>query len=261
MTTAVLDREVPYRVTAPDGKVHLVVMNATDGLPAAFALMGARADKKVAIRLSGGCKGMSSEDKEQMLDFFAAAFVGYKGVVGSGATRQVSEDGLVDPMVTEVPGVIAALNPGSVALGTVPRTEMLSLQGDSRIVLDQWGTVLSPSMSGILVVQNGPEGEMGWDGDLNIYFKLMQDWKTYGGFTALGMIGWNGGAITKDELERAIKLGWPTFLIKGSGRATDELIGEITTSGDTIDPKTFVIEKDNPEILRDLLIGLGFIDR
>ena len=47
--------EAPYRVTAPGGKIPLVIMNAADGLPAAFALMGTRAQRKVAVRISGGC--------------------------------------------------------------------------------------------------------------------------------------------------------------------------------------------------------------
>jgi hypothetical protein len=41
-----------------NGKVNLVIMDAKDGLPAAFALMGTRAEKKVAMRITGGCKGM-----------------------------------------------------------------------------------------------------------------------------------------------------------------------------------------------------------
>ena len=210
----------PYEV---NGKVNLLVMNADDGLPAAFALMGTLAESKVAMRITGGCKGMSVDDKAQMLQFFADAFSGYKGLVWSGGTRMVV-DGHVDPMVTDVPGVIASVNNGCVALGTVPRTDMLTLQGDSRLVLDQWGTVPNPDLLGILIVQNGPDGAMDWDGDLDAYFALMQNWRTYAGFTSLGLCSWNGGDITRAEIMRAIKRDWPVFLVRGSGRVTDEII-------------------------------------
>lgn len=152
-----MNKNRPYRVTAPNGKVHLVVMDAKDNLPAAFALMGTRAENKVAIRILGGCKGMSADDKIAMMDFFTRALQGFKGLIWSGGTRQTS-NGETDPMVTDVPGVIAENNPGCVALGTCPRTAMLSLQDDSRLVLDNYGTVPNPSMTGILIVQNGPEG-------------------------------------------------------------------------------------------------------
>ena len=259
----------PYTVTAPNGKVRLLVMNATDGLPSAFALLGTTAEQKVAVRLAGGCKGMSPEDKEEMLGLFGEALRGFKGVIWSGATRQLDKNGETDPMVTDVPGAIAAENPGCVALGTLPRVEMLTLQDESRLVLDQWGTVPNPGMAGILVVQNGPDGESGWDGDVKTYAALMNQWRDCGGFKALGLISWNGGAVTKDEVIMSIKQGWVTILVEGSGRATDELIAEIRADdigskfADHGLPKnwrehTEIVPKV-PEFLRAVLIEHGFL--
>ena len=260
-----LDRTRPYRVTAPGGKLNLVVMNSTDALPTAFALMGTKAADKVAIRLSGGCKGMSSADKEQMLGFFAEAFDGFRGVIWSGGTRQVDGDGRTDPMVTDVPGVIARLNPGSVVLGTVPRTEMLTLQEDSRLVLNQYGNVLNPDMHGILVVQNGPDGELDWDGDLAAYFQLMQHWRDYAGFTALGLIAWNGGPVTREEIMRSAKKGWPTIVVTGTGRVADE-ISQQFIKGDLAlmsqlpkEHQLWFTSKENPQTLHRLLKEKGFI--
>lgn len=255
----------PYRVTALNGKTHLVIMNATDGLPAAFALMGTRALDKVAIRLTGGCKGMSVEDKAEMIEFFSFALAGYQGILWSGGTRQTDKSGEVDPMVTDIPGIIAAQNVGCVALGTIPRTDMLTLQEDSRLVLDQWGTVPNPDMLGILIVQNGPDGEMGWDGDLDVYFRLMQNWQTYAGFTTVGLISWNGGDVTREEIMRSIKLGWPTILIKGSGRVTDEIADKILNQDKELEeslPKNacvLIISKEQPELLRSAIVNLGFL--
>lgn len=259
----------PYTVTAPGGKVKLLVMDAKDGLPSAFALLGTTAEHKVAIRLAGGCKGMSGEDKAQMLAFFSSAFKGYKGVIWSGGTRQLTSGGEVDPMVTDVPGVIAEENPGCVALGTVPRTDMLTLQGESRLVFDKYGTVPNPNMQGILVVQNGPDGEMGWDGDVKTYVALMNQWRDCGGFTGLGAISWNGGPVTKDEVIQSIKNDWVTILIDGSGRATDEIVAEINAGEAEFAnkyglpkgwrTKVGVVSKSEPEILRRTLIHSEFI--
>jgi len=253
----------PYRVTAPGGKLHLLIMNASDGLPAAFALMGTNARDKIAVRISGGCKGMNAEDKAEMLDYFAHAFDGYGGVVWSGATRQFKEEA-VDPMVTDVPGVIAAFNPGCVALGTLPRVDLLSLQGDSRLVLDQYGTGPNPSMSGILIVQNGPDGKLDWDGDLNAAFGIMENWRQYANFQKLGFIGWNGGPITYNEVVRSAKLGYLTTVVQGSGRAADEIASAIQTGNSTLGGKILegsinVVPRENPQQLRDLLIANGFL--
>jgi hypothetical protein len=260
-----LNKNKPFQVTAPEGKTRLVIMNASDGLPAAFALMGTRAKEKKAIRLAGGCKGMSAEDKEQMLDFFSAGLSGYGGLIWAGGTRQVDKNGEIDPMITDVPGYIAKQNDGCIAMGTVPRTAMLSLQGESRLVLDEWGTALNPEMYGILIVQNGPDGEMGWDGDVETYFKLMRNWRDYAGFSELGLIAWNGGLVTADEIKKAAKQGWPTLLVEGSGRATDEIIEKYRNRDADLmaelpeDPNIIIISKNDPEKLREVLLHTGFI--
>lgn len=248
----------PFRVTAPGGKVRLVVMDALAGLPAAFALLGTMAATKVAVRIGGGCKGMSRSDKDQMLEFFSTAFAGYTGVAFSGGSRMV-KDGEIDPMVTDIPGVLAANNPGAVALGTLPRVDLLTLQDDSRLVLDEYGNAPNPDMSGILVVQNGADGDIGWDGDVPVYFRLMENWRDYAGFSALGLAAWNGGAITEAEITGSIKRGWPTFLIEGSGRVTDEMITKLDAGEIESAPHIHIVSKENPNQLHDLLVVNGFL--
>jgi len=262
-----VDKKNPYKVTENGGKVNLVVMNANEGLPAAFALMGTRAQRKVAIRLCGGCKGMDSMNKMNMLSFFKEAFTGFKGVAFSGATRQIDGNGLIDPMITDVPGVIAKDNNGCVALGTIPRTDMLSLQNDSRLVLDNWGTVPNPDMYGILIVQNGADGKLNWNGDLFQYFKLMENWKDFAGFSSIGVCSWNGGVVTKEEIMYSLQNGYPTILIKGSGRATDEVIKEYEEEDAkfmSILPeihKIRIVDKSAPQNFRNVLIHDGFLEQ
>lgn len=256
----------PFKVTAPGGQTKLLVMDAKkDGLPAAFALMGTTARRKVALRISGGCKGMGPEDKGQMIEMFRAAFRGFGGLVWSGGTRQFTGDGAVDPMVTELPGVIAAENEGCVALGSCPRTALLRLQGDSRLVLDDYGTAPNPTASGILIVQDGPDGALGWDGDVEAYLRLMDQWRDHAGFTALGLVAWNGGPITRDEILRSAKRGWPTILVRGSGRATDEVIDLLGAAngaaalGAPTDAKFVIVDRGDADALRTALQTHGFL--
>lgn len=252
----------PYRVTSPEGKIPLIIMDQKDPLPAAFALMGTRAKDRVAVRILGGCKGMSANDKREMVDYFAQAFAGFGGVSFAGGTR-MTRDGLVDPMITDIPGVIALGNEGSVALGTMPRTDVLTLQDDSRLVLDQYGTVPNPDMNGLLIVQNGPDGSLDWDGDVSTYFNLMQQWKDYAGFTALATVAWNGGPVTLGEIKESSKRGWPTILVQGSGRATDDVINALSGCGDELTGVTAehirVVNKNNPMTLRKALQSAGIL--
>jgi hypothetical protein len=261
-----LSRSNPHTVTVPGGKIPLIIAEVdAKSLPTTFALLGTKAGQRVAVRLSGGCKNMSQADKDGMLAFFTQAFQGFQGVVWSGATRQVDGDGMLDPMVTDVPGLIAAENEGCVALGSVPRVHLLTLQGDSRLVLDQWGTIPNPTQHGILIVQDGPDRDLGWDGDVDMYFRLMEQWRDYANFSAVGVIGWNGGAVTGEEIMRSAKLGWPTILIKGSGRATDEIVGKLESGDESLlsqfpaKHQVVVVSKDEPQALREELRRYGFI--
>ncbi len=250
-------------VSAQGRKTNLMIMDVhKDQIPSTFALLGTSAGKKVAIRITGGCKGMSDDDKQEMLDFFSREFKGYSGLLWSGGTRSVNKDGTLDPMVTDIPGLIANQNPTCVALGTTPRTDNLSLQGESTLVLDESGTIPNPSMSGILLIQDGPEKGMDWDGDLDIYFQMMDNWKKYAAFEAIGTISWNGGGITRKEIERSIKNGWPTIVISGTGRASDDIANELKEGTLEVpdNHQLITVNKNTDGELRNKLIEFGFID-
>ncbi len=254
----------PYKVTAPGGRTLILIKNTSDQLPVTFALMATRAKHKVAIRLSGGCKGMGPEDKASMLEYFSQAFNGFEGMIWSGGTRQLSSDGQIDPMITDVPGVIAGRNPSCVALGSCPRTDVLSLQGESQLVLDNYGTRPNPGIAGLLIVQNGPEGKLDWDGDLGDVFGLMENLLTHGGFYRAGVVAWNGGAITRDEIIRSAKRGWPTIIVRGSGRVCDELADQIEACDEKLNAETNghhiqVVRKDNSLSLRAALFNHSFL--
>ena len=255
----------PYQVTAPEGKVKLFVMSKRyEEVPSTFALMCARAEDKVAIRIAGGCKNMDDSDKKQMILFFLEAFRGYKGVILSGATREVN-DGETNLIVTEVPGHVAHENPGSIALGTVPRTAIMYLQDESRLVLDDYGTAPNPGQSAILIVQESGAGLLDWDGDLGPYFEMMTNLKECAGFRTVGVVSWNGGEVTEKEIFESFMRGWPTFLIKGSGRVTDEIIAKIQKGDlETINKirkidSVSIVGKDDPAKMHYLLAQHNFL--
>jgi hypothetical protein len=255
----------PYAVTAPGGEMKLLVMDRRESFPTTFALMASTAPLRTAVRLSGGCKGMGPADKTAMLGYFAEAFAGYRGMVWSGATRSFTKDGSLDPMVTDVPGVIADGNPECVALGSAPRTDVLRLVGDSRLVLDGYGTGPNPSMRGMLIVQNGADGKSDWDGDLDAAFGLMDNLVEYGGFAVAGIVAWNGGPITEDEVMRSAKRRWPTIVVKGSGRAADDIAAKLEAGDPALLDKLpkghrlVVADRADPTTLRRHLIDFGFL--
>jgi len=243
-------------VTIPDGVVLLVMNRGQEQVPNAFALIGTRAKDKKCIRIAGGCKGLDEEGKTNMLEFFRHGFAGYAGIAFSGGTRTLTDDGKMDPMVTDIPGIIAENNEGVIALGTAPRTGQFTLQGESVFTLDQYGTIANPSMAAILLVQNGAEGLLDWDGDVDVYFEAMKNWEQHADFQN-AIISYNGGGVTETEVRKGIKVGWPTILVKGSGRFTDQLIEEYE-NGET--PKNVhVVEIGNAEALNQILQELDFI--
>lgn len=252
-----------YTVASPTGQMPIWVMDRRD-FSANFMLLATRAAQKVCLRVAGGCSGMNGEDKEQMLAYFSEALSGFQGMIWSGATRQV-KGGAVDQMVTEVPGIVAAANPGAVALGTAPRTGTLNIRGESRFALDEDGTLANPNLTGMLIVQDGSDNPLGWDGDLDVYFSLMEKLKTYGGWPTVGLVAWNGGGVTEQEILRSARLGWPTLLVRGSGRKTDE-IAERFMAGDRelLDSlpnghRMMLAERGDPGTLRRLLVQDGFL--
>lgn len=267
-----MDLGNPFQVTGK--RCDFSVVNQGE-IPRWYTLVASTVVEKVVIRIAGGCKGMNAQDKNDMLNFFSFGLSGFKGLITSGATREVRE-GIIDPMVTEVPGVIASANSGCIALGTVPRTGLLGLVDQSRMVIGEYNTPPNPNMTGFLVVEEGIDVSSDWDGDLGTYFAFMKDLVLYGGFLKAGLIAWNGGAITGDEIIKSLQFSWPTILIEGSGRITDEIIsysrGEnVVTFTDLQERHKMAVDKlpeknsliivsrDSSKSLREKLIENSFI--
>jgi hypothetical protein len=264
MTTTTLNRNDGKTVSAAGGKVNLFVASSGE-VSAAFGLMGTKAAHKVILRFAGGCSKMTPKDKAEMLDFWAEATRGYKGIAFGGATRSVTEDGKLDPMITDVPALVASLNPGCVAIGTAPRTKQMFLEGQGELVLDNYGSRPNPGMEAVFIIQDGPDGTLDWNGDLGMYFGQIEQWLNYAGFQAAGLPVWNGGGVTKEEVRAANAKKYPSWIVEGSGRAADEYCAALDGSGEEsllegLDTDLLIpVPKSDPTVLRNSLIEHGFI--
>ncbi len=253
--------QTAWTVSAPSGEVPILVVEANDPVPAAFALMGTTVPDKRCVRIVGGCANMTPQDKVDMITFFTEAFRGYRGLLFSGATRDVDANGDVDPMVTDVPVAIARENPESKVLGTVPRTDLLRLRGESMLKLGSGETGINPGYSGVLIVQQDAETPAGWDGDLGKYHQLMSQWQQSGGFETVGIVSWNGGGVTAKEIEAAAQKRWPTILVRGSGRKTDEYAAKLADGSWQLPQghRVVVVDRADAQTLRSALIDAGFL--
>ncbi len=265
MTSATLPHSsLPYRVTAEGGRTKLWVMNRTgDQLPTAFALMATTVAHKVCLRVTGGCANMSDSDKAGLVDYFRQACSGFAGLFFTGATRQV-KDGKIDTMITDIPAYLVPENPGSKALGTVPRTGQMSLVEDSRFEVAE-GLSINPGQAGVVIVQENPEANAGWNGDLAVYFGLMANLRENAGFSAVGTVAYNGGGVTAEEIMESARRGWPTILIQGSGRKTDEIAAKLLAADPDLmgklptNHKMVVVSSTDPQSLHAALIQAGFL--
>ena len=229
MTAVSLNPSQPYAVPANIGFVELVITGTNDPLPSAVPIfVASHAPAKVALRLAGGCSNMSQSDKRNMLDFFGSGLEHFTGMVSSGGTREANADGLLDPMVTDVPALLVQQSPESiVAVSSVPRTNRLGLVDDSRLVLSEDGKLLpNPGVHMIVLVQSNNGVALDWDGDLDMYFDMFRNLVVHGKWQ-VGMIVYNGGGVTRTEALRAMMHQWPVILVQNSGRQADVLIQEL----------------------------------
>jgi hypothetical protein len=265
----------PYRIPDHIKAVKLVIMSPEDNVPAKVEAMMSSSPTKFGLRIAGGCSNMSEPDRAMMLYWFGENLGGFRGFVSSGATREVNNLGLVDPMVTEVPTLLAAAG-NVVAISTVPRVGDLELVDDSRLRMyreDKWGESVSapnPGVHMIVIVQSRIGDELDWDGDVTTYVNLFNNRRKYAGWQ-FACIAWNGGGVTMTEIKLTARSGWPVILVEGSGRGADECIvalrngtldlsldGEGPVPYDPAQHKIYVVSKDQPYSLQQQLAALSY---
>ncbi|HEX6258257.1 MAG TPA: hypothetical protein VFZ48_02140 [Candidatus Saccharimonadales bacterium] len=269
MTTPLLPGnpyEVPAHIMAQGGVRFLTTSDMSHAGVTVGAFMH-NSPARRGVRLSGGCSGMSRGDKQEMMDYFVEAFANFTGFVSSGGTRQVGDDGGIDPMITDVPAALANKWPDRIlTLSTAPRTGQMALVDNSRLVLDaENGTLPQPGVHMVILVQPVlSHDKAGWDFDVDHYLKLFNEYVRTGGWR-FGEPVWNGGGITVEEAVKAANLGWPVFPIEGSGRAADQLAAA-ALAGEPInglkpgaERNLHVVRRDDPSTLAQAMASQGLI--
>ncbi len=156
-------------------------------------------------------------------------------------------------MITEVPVLIAEKNEDIKVLGTFPRTDQMTVQGQNAALhLNDYGDQPNPNYDSVLLVQESVNKTLGWDGDLPLYFEAMDAWKKVGANTAV--LVYNGGDVTYDEAKKALELGHKLIIVDKSGRKADELATELVGQ-----ENVYIANADDAESLRAILQTLVFV--
>lgn len=217
----------PFAVPAHIGQVTLEVTTSQAIAVNLVAGTMQRAVTRHGLRLAGGCSGMSADDRLGMVAYFLQELATFRGLLSSGATRATTPAGSIDPMVTDIPAALAAANPAEVlTIGTAPRTGKMQLVENSRLVLSGADNIFpNPGIHLLVLIQAADGGELDWYDELKPYLSLFASFVRDCGWR-FATIVWNGGGVTRAEALMAAELGWPVFLVVGSGRAADELAAE-----------------------------------
>ncbi|MFZ2881731.1 MAG: hypothetical protein WA019_01535, partial [Candidatus Moraniibacteriota bacterium] len=150
--------------------------------------------------MAGGCGNLEPEKRAGLIPLIADDFNGFGGILFTGATREIGADNKFNPMITDIPGLVAQKNPSCVSLGTVPKAFAdYILTGESRLTFSEDDSLVpAPGLHRFLIVQEGCEVETGWDADLPVYFQHMEAWQDSGFIPA--MVSYNGGGATWKEI-------------------------------------------------------------
>jgi hypothetical protein len=263
----------PFAVPAHLDNVVVLVAHSEQQVSGSVGAFATRSPAPFGLRVSGGAWGMGPKDKLKMLEYFVEGLRDFKGLVSSGATRDVTEGGLIDPMVTDVPAALLSKygEERILTLSTLPRTGELRLVDDSRLIMvDAINDTYypQPGVHMIIVFQTEDTFEvLGWDGDLDGYFGLFNRQREYG--WNWGMPIWNGGGTTLKEMVRAATYGWPVFVVNNTGRRANDVANYVLKGvpipdtdiviSEAARSRFFIVDRDDPGTLRAALRKTGLI--
>jgi hypothetical protein len=219
------------------------------------------AKRKIVVRFTGGCGGMSSQDAENLYDLFMEAFAGFDGAILFGGTRMIMrhDSKIVLPGITEIPPLIRKKCPEAVVLGVVPKTNELKIVNQGIVVSEEDGndffTIVHPDQDHCLIVQKSVDDNVGWEAEFKECMSITSDLISFANFKSL-LISYNGGGVTEKEILATAEKGWPILLIADSGRKTEEYAKNEKFLADY--PNVHVAEK-TAESIRDQLMSLGAI--
>lgn len=218
-----------FQETNPRGTFFSVVALG-EALPPVFVNAASNASGARAFRLAGGCSGMSDEQREAVVPYFVEALKGYDGVSISGGTS--SGDGKL--MVTNVPSALVKAGNPCVALGTIPRTADMAIPKDGSVSVSEYDDRVDTDQHAVAVLQKNASEVLDWDGDLEAYLDYLENLRRDAGY-AVAVIAFNGGGVTKKEIEGALRRSIPVIVVVESGRAADEFASQYNGEEGTFD--------------------------
>lgn len=228
----------PLRVTAPEGRVALVVGNVADGVPMHVATRCAGATG--LLRFAGDSSPRTNQDA--LFHHAREAFAVLAGgtVLMGGGTRVVTDDSQVAMTVLELPAMVRAMHPTCRTLGSMPRTKpTMSVAGEHSTFIPSdrlnGHTLINPDIDMVWIVQiNASQSKGAWDMDVPLYVELMDMLRAAN--TATGLWAWGGGAVTAYEIALATRNGHPCGVVQGSGRIADAVINWVRGDQHLVEP-------------------------
>jgi len=191
--------------------------NAVDTLDA----LGIEQPKSL-LMLVGGAAGLDETLEPRLVQLFN------RGIAKAAATSDaLIIDGGTEAGVMEMMGQgVADRGRKSLLLGVAPAGKVTYPDGpDEDSIAD--GAPLDPNHSHFVLVESDE-----WGGETDTMYELASALaKEIPVVTVLA----NGGDITKDEVLRSVRQGWPIIVIKGSGRLADEITRLLDEKSPSID--------------------------
>src|SRR5882672_7535216 len=108
----------PLTVTASvddltgEARAKILIGDTADpNLAGKFARWPTTLPVRSVVRIGGGCSGLDNDVRIELAEYLVAGFAGYRGLLFSGATRDVSDDGTTTPMITDAAVAVHLANP------------------------------------------------------------------------------------------------------------------------------------------------------
>ncbi|HVI69364.1 MAG TPA: hypothetical protein VM581_02805 [Magnetospirillaceae bacterium] len=193
-----------------------------------LAIRAASTRGKVAVRIGGGVRSLSSSAVAMMNKTIVPAFAGCDFTLIAGGTRtELRLDGAILPGITEVLPLIGAVSPLAKTVGVIPRQTDLRLVHGRLIVADKPQndhiTIVHPDLNTCLLLQYSVDkGLDGWDAEWLTALDLMEALRLDGGYRTLHLF-YGGGKTTERELLHVLNLShspanpWWVVLVADSG--------------------------------------------
>lgn len=181
------------------------------------------------IRLTGGCGYMSREDGERSISILTETLSGFGGAVLYGGTRVLApnNDGYeVFPTILEVPPLLRSMNPRMMSFGIVPRMINVEFSEHGLIIGREkdsgFLTVIHPNQDVCLILQKNVDQPSFWDAERIACQQITQEfYENRKGFGA-ALVAFNGGEVTKREIQSWAEANLPVILFADSGRTTSQ---------------------------------------